>query len=920
MKASLIGIVLGFIGVLVIPAVIGTRTPQIPDPHSYRSQEQAQPREQAAQPPAAAPPQEARPGRVKTAEVEVEAQPEADTDEAQGNAETGEETDADDGAAAEGEPEPNGSLNASVDGKQDAEEGSTSDSADKSDGDAETAEAPEAVVSDDLPFPRTFTKQEMDAALKPLLDYKISDADAKALKKVFSLLGKRKYSEARAAIDDISDKSARTFATWQHLRLADLGATASEIETFVEKNPMFPSENVLAARLETALFWHNASAPRIAKLLGTGEPETGVGKALQGQVLLAIGERKQGIEQIRSVWRTSALDGALKSKFLARFGEHLTAEDHELREKAREFQKSKNKISLSTPAAEKRGLTRSQKGRSHRKKSSIKAKKKKAPAKRRKKKRSNKQSYLANPSVAVSMMASVIARSIIPQAAAAPDEKGVAPSTAPLPERKPGSQNGEATAVALPEKRPGDIPEKDAPLTAQQKAAKSAIALKKEVSAEPARLYARIRQLRRTNNHKHAWTLIRSMPPEASDLLAPETWWNERRIHVREALNAGRFKTAYAIARDHGPLSGDTLAEAEFMAGWVAYRYMKDPARAEEHFRASKAADGLPRDIARGAYFLGRVKKEQNRLIEAETEFAEGARYYFTYYGQLAQQARGERESCQFRPPVRPTAEDIKAFVENDATRAVIIAKQLDLDRVVYVLLRGFAREITDPAQMTLAFELARRTAPTNVVVRLAKAALNRDLPVDIYSFPQLLPEFEALGDSQDVEHALLHSLTRQESEFNAGAVSPAGARGLMQLMPATARLVAAQNKVKYKLSRLTNDPAYNVQLGAAFLERLISSYDGSYVMAVAAYNAGPGRVRSWSREFGDPRKSHVDPVDWVERIPFTETRNYVQRVLEGLQLYRCRFQKAVSPVLLVNDLHRGRPGSAVPMQAGASN
>jgi soluble lytic murein transglycosylase len=241
---------------------------------------------------------------------------------------------------------------------------------------------------------------------------------------------------------------------------------------------------------------------------------------------------------------------------------------------------------------------------------------------------------------------------------------------------------------------------------------------------------------------------------------------------------------------------------------------------------------------------------------------------------------------------------------------------------MVRVLLLGFAREWTDSARFTLMFELARRIAPANLVVRLAKIALNRGYPVDIYSFPRLLPEFDALGKSENVEHALLHALTRQESEFNAGAVSPAGARGLMQLMPSTARLIASQHKVKFELHKLTADPAYNVMLGAAFLSRLISSYNGSYVMAVAAYNAGPGRVRDWVKVFGDPRRSAIDPVDWVERIPFTETRNYVQRVLEGLQLYRCRFENAKARVLLADDLHRGQPGGggASTIEAGALN
>jgi soluble lytic murein transglycosylase len=428
-----------------------------------------------------------------------------------------------------------------------------------------------------------------------------------------------------------------------------------------------------------------------------------------------------------------------------------------------------------------------------------------------------------------------------------------------------------------------------------------------------------VRRLRLAKQYESAWSLMRSMPPEVSDLVAPDIWWGERRIHVRAALNAGKPRTAYAIASGRGPLSGENLAEAEFLAGWIAYRYLDDPELALKHFETSKSADALPRDVARGAYFLGRVKRDLKREADARREFEDAASRYYAYYGQLAIQALNGAAPCSFRPPVHPTAEQIKSFVEDDAVLAVAIARQLDLDRLVRVLLIGYARELTDPADMTLAFELARRLAPQNFVVRIAKAALNRGFPVDAYGFPLALPEFEAAEGGADVEAALLHALTRQESEFNTDAKSPVGARGLMQLMPATARMVASQNKLKYDLSRLTSDPAYNVTLGAAFLDSLITSYRGSYVMAVAAYNAGPGRVRQWVREFGDPRDRNIDPVDWVERIPLTETRNYVQRVLEGLQLYRCRAERAKADVLLVQDLWRGRPDAKL-IEARMSN
>jgi soluble lytic murein transglycosylase len=194
-------------------------------------------------------------------------------------------------------------------------------------------------------------------------------------------------------------------------------------------------------------------------------------------------------------------------------------------------------------------------------------------------------------------------------------------------------------------------------------------------------------------------------------------------------------------------------------------------------------------------------------------------------------------------------------------------------------------------------------------MVRAAKIALLRGFPVDAYAFPTLLPKFDSAGGNDKLEPALLNALTRQESDFHTGSVSRVGARGLMQLMPQTARLVASTYKQKYDVSRLISDPSYNVTLGSAFLSELISGYDGSYVLSLAAYNAGPGRVKQWIKDFGDPRNKSADPVDWIERIPFTETRTYVQRILESTQLYRCRFENGKAKSQIVEDLHRGRPG-----------
>jgi soluble lytic murein transglycosylase len=220
--------------------------------------------------------------------------------------------------------------------------------------------------------------------------------------------------------------------------------------------------------------------------------------------------------------------------------------------------------------------------------------------------------------------------------------------------------------------------------------------------------------------------------------------------------------------------------------------------------------------------------------------------------------------------------------------------------------LLSLSRTLESAAEVVLLAEYAKAVGQKQMALRLSKIAFNRDLPLGDYALPVgVMPNFKSLLEER-VDPALVHALSRQESEFNAKAKSPVGASGLMQLMPATARGVARRYKVAYSQSKLTN-AAYNTQLGEAFLSDLISNYDGSYFMALAAYNAGPGRVKEWVGIYGDPRDPDVDPVDWIERIPFTETRRYVIKIMETLQLYRSRLAGAENALHLVQDLNRGR-------------
>ncbi len=441
------------------------------------------------------------------------------------------------------------------------------------------------------------------------------------------------------------------------------------------------------------------------------------------------------------------------------------------------------------------------------------------------------------------------------------------------------------------------------------------------LKSKPEVLLSRVRWLRRNGNDERAWQLMQRAPAQAGALVDPAAWWQERRIQTRKALEAGQPEVAYEIARNHGGAEGSDLHEAEFLAGWIALRFLDMPDAARRHFAASRAGAGLPADHARSDYWLGRAELALGDARGAQLRFMEAGRHFHTYHGQLARLALGEAAApIGFRQPAPPSLAEMERFAARDVVRAIPISRQAGFDSFIALFVLELSRDLEVPGEMTMAAELAKRVAPPNVVVRFGKVALNRDFPVEVYAYPTDIPEFEMLAGARPVERALMMALARQESEFNPDARSRAGARGLMQLMPATARMMARINKLPYSLAKL-NDPEYNAKLGTSYMRRLLDRFDQSYIMMLAGYNAGPGRVGQWIGQFGDPRKPSVDPVDWVERIPFTETRVYVHKILESLQVYRAILNGGeAGETTLVTDLHRGRGASSAPdpVYAGA--
>lgn len=415
---------------------------------------------------------------------------------------------------------------------------------------------------------------------------------------------------------------------------------------------------------------------------------------------------------------------------------------------------------------------------------------------------------------------------------------------------------------------------------------------------DPGLAYERLRWRRRKRLDDRAREILLQAP----DVLGPkpQKWWFERHVQARKALREGEISLAYRLAGQHGQTSGSvSFAEAEWLAGWIALRFLNDGKAALGHFQRLHEAVRFPVSRARAAYWLGRAHDDLGDGKTARQWWRRAAAHATTYYGQLAVERLGEAEA--WRPPDEPKLDGdaVDAFNRTELVRTVRLLAELGEHEHLRPLLLRLAKAAKTPAQRLLTARLGATVERNELAVRGAKIALRAGTALARAGYPALrgLPAIP-------IEPALAHAVARQESEFNAKAVSHAGARGLMQLLPRTARKTAKSLRLQYRRQKLF-EPRYNIRLGAAYLDRLIRAYKGSYIMALAAYNAGPHRVKRWVRDFGDPRNPAVDAIDWVESIGLSETRNYVQRVLENLQIYRRRLATRPVALALLRDLRR---------------
>ncbi|WP_411818567.1 transglycosylase SLT domain-containing protein [Hyphococcus sp. DH-69] len=443
-------------------------------------------------------------------------------------------------------------------------------------------------------------------------------------------------------------------------------------------------------------------------------------------------------------------------------------------------------------------------------------------------------------------------------------------------------------------------------LMAASSAPKMYNALPEEAQLDSGVLHAAVRHFRRRGDEQYAIALAAKAPTDPSVVRNGGRWWDERQLLMRWALKNGRFSDAYSLAAAHGLEDGGDFAEAEFYAGWIALRFLDAPDRAESHFLALASAVGSPISVSRAYYWLGRAAKAQGNDIRAHNYFVEAAKHYYSYYGQLAaEEVGGALSNAKFSPPTETTHTDRALFASRPTVAALRILTDLDFEYEFMVFSYHVDDQLERPGEYLEFAKLTDGEGAPHLTVRAGKVGIQRGAFAPEVAYPLVFVPDEA---KRYVAPEIILGLSRQESEFNPRAYSRAGARGVMQIIPSTAQITARKEGLTYSRSALLDDPVYNMTIGSAHLSHLIDRFDGSLIMTLAGYNAGAARVDRWVQEYGDPRSPDVDPLDWVELIPFSETRNYVQRVLENVQVYRGRIGDRAIPGRLYADLERGGP------------
>ena len=410
--------------------------------------------------------------------------------------------------------------------------------------------------------------------------------------------------------------------------------------------------------------------------------------------------------------------------------------------------------------------------------------------------------------------------------------------------------------------------------------------------------YDRLKWRRKRGRVDSSLEILLNIPDNKYYMIRPDKWWKERSILARSLIYKKRYETAYKITSKNGLSEGPEYAEAEWMSGWIAFSFLNDPLLAEEHFKRFYENVGYPISLSRGAYWLGKVYEKMGNKEESIKWYTESSKFLTTYYGQLSYLKVNPNKLFELNKEKEVEKIYAENFYKNKLVATVYLLHDLKKTKYTKYILRHLANDNIDKGSEVLAARLATDISRFDFAIQIAKIASYEKRFHNKFNYP-IISVPKKIACRKIPEHAFILSIIRQESEFDTSAHSHAGAKGLMQLMPYTAKTVANQAKLGYSKSKLTKSPEYNIKLGSYYIAGLILEYDGAYPFAIAAYNAGPKRVKYWKKINGNPQKGQIDYINWVELIKFKETRNYVQRVLENINVYRYMLNGA--PIRIYN-------------------
>ncbi|MBX4336077.1 lytic transglycosylase domain-containing protein [Bartonella raoultii] len=426
-------------------------------------------------------------------------------------------------------------------------------------------------------------------------------------------------------------------------------------------------------------------------------------------------------------------------------------------------------------------------------------------------------------------------------------------------------------------------------------------AVKRTWKKNPLLQFAQIRHLRRTGQYSAAATLMMSTPKNILELIDVHTLWQEQRALSREMLDLNKPQIAYQLVAMHPNMTSSLAIDAAFHAGWYALRFLHNPQLAKHHFARIAQLSSTPLSTSRGYYWMGRTAEALGEHENAQHYFHRAASFSTTYYGQLAA-AQLHQKILKISFP-KPTAIERQRFSARNTIKAIQRLEAVGYDHFAKIFYRELGKKIESPGELALLAVMAERNGDYYTSLKIGKTAAFQGKNVGALSHP--IGAIPASTNVSSAGKALVYALARQESEFNPTALSRTGAQGILQLLPSTAKTLAKKYSIAWLPKKLNSDASYNATLGAYFLSEQLERFNGSYILTLIGYNAGPRRVNEWIQRYGDPRGKPLDKViDWIERIPYTETRNYVMRVMENYEVYKTRLTGKAD---IKNDLIFGR-------------